>query len=213
MAADEAQLVLDFFARAEAGFYVEVGAGGLSSACATLEAHGWGGVIVEPQPDVAAFMVSARRAQLFAVACASSDEAGEPVSLRVAAPGGTSYVVMVPTRTLDDILAESDAPAPLDLLAIDQNGREIEVLSGFDVAHWQPRLILLRDRIETLLTHRVMRSLGYRLVRRIGGIGWYVPGAAAVRATGTERWRIFREFYLGWPFRRLRNAWRRLRGR
>jgi FkbM family methyltransferase len=224
---EEERLVRDFFGGAETGFFVEVGANHPThgSQSAHLEAMGWTGVLVEPQPDLAAFLVTARRAKVFAVACTSPDQAGQMLPLHVAgplsslsrsgmAPGAIAqYVIMVPTRTLDDILQEAEAPAPIDLLSVDVEGHEIEVLLGFDFAHWQPRLILLEDHVENLQKHRFLKASGYRLVRRAGNNGWYVPESAKVRPDPRERWQIARKYYLGLPFRMARNASRRIRGR
>ena len=81
----------------------------------------------------------ARRA-VFAVACSSPDNAGQSLPLHVdgprsaldrdrMAPGAqAAYVIVVPTRTLDSILEEAEAPAPIDLLSIDVEGHEVEVL-------------------------------------------------------------------------------------
>ena len=79
-------------------------------------------MLVEPLPDVAAFLVTARTAKVFATACVSPDVAGQSLLLRGASPLATinvgqpasappsNYVVTVPTRTLDDILREARPP-------------------------------------------------------------------------------------------------------
>ena len=49
------------------------------------------------------------------------------------APGAElERVIEVPVRTLDDVLAEAQAPAPIDLLSLDVEGHELQVLDGFD---------------------------------------------------------------------------------
>jgi hypothetical protein len=87
------------------------------------------------------------------------------------------------------------------------------VLSGFDFARWQPRLILLEDHVGDLEKHRFLKRSGYRLVRRAGFNGWYVPKKSAVRPALRDRWQIIRKYHLALPFRRLRNLSRRLRGK
>ena len=57
-------------------------------------------------------------------------------------------------RTLDDILEQAEAPMPIDFVSIDVEGHEVEVLSGFDLARWRPRLILVEDHVTNLATHR-----------------------------------------------------------
>jgi FkbM family methyltransferase len=221
----EEELVRKFFADAPSGYFVEVGANHPTQRSQTwhLEQAGWTGVLVEPQPDLAAFLVTARTAQVFPVACSSPEHAGQTLPLHVdgplsslnrgrMAPGSRpDYVIMVPTRTLDSILEEAGAPTPLDFLSIDVEGHEIEVLSGFDFARWRPRLLMLEDHVEDLRKHRFAQAGGYRLVRRVGNNGWYVPADSPVTSTGAERSEIVRKYHLALPFRRLRNASRTMR--
>jgi FkbM family methyltransferase len=222
---EEEQLVREFFGRASSGYFVEVGANHPTVASQTwhLEQSGWTGVLIEPQPDLAAFLATARKAKVFAVACSSPENAGRSLPLHVdgalsalernrMAPGAKAgATIMVPSRTLDDVLDEADAPAPLDLLSIDVEGHEIEVLRGFDFGVWQPRLVMVEDHVGDLRKHRYLKDRGYRLVRRVGNNGWYVPAANPMPISTADRWEIVRKYYLALPFRVLRNASRRFR--
>ncbi|MGB6511295.1 MAG: FkbM family methyltransferase, partial [Xanthobacteraceae bacterium] len=118
----------------------------------------------------------------------------------------------VPVRTLDDILEQAGAPAPIDFVSIDVEGHEVEVLSGFDLARWRPRLVLVEDHVTSLATHRCLTRAGYRLIRRTGPNGWYVPRAEA-HSIGLGWWQIARKYYLALPIRMLRDRKRRLRDR
>ncbi len=222
----EAQHLLDFFGAAGAGSFVEIGVRtpAQGSAPQALEAAGWNGVVVEPRPDVAAFLVTARRARIVAAACVAPDVAGEPLALRIgnplppvgagwrSAPAPASYVIMVPTRTLDGILQEAEWPAPLDLLVLDVHGHELDALLGLDFAHWQPRLIVIADPVTDLQRHRFLKESGYTLIRRHSGCGWYVPEASSA-ASQRERWPILRDYYLLLPLRAGWHALRRLNAR
>jgi len=129
---DEAERLFTFFERSTRGFFAEVRLRSPTDGSRTwpLEAAGWTGALVEPQPDLAAFLVAARKAAVFACACVAPDAAGEPLALRVTSPLAgidvgrpasippSNYTIMVPTRTLDDVLREADAPPPLDFLAL-----------------------------------------------------------------------------------------------
>ena len=221
---EEEQLVRDFFG-GEAGYFVEVGANHPTEGSQTwhLEQNGWTGVLVEPQPDLAAFLTTARKAKVFAMACSSPENAGQSLPLHVdgarsaldrdrMAPGArAAYTIIVPTRTLDSILEEADAPAPIDLLSVDVEGHETEVLSGFDFNRWQPLLILVEDHVGNLRTHRFLKNSGYRLIRRVGNNGWYIPAGERISVSSSDRWRILRKYYLALPFRLLRNASRGVR--
>lgn len=222
----EAALVRDFFGPTR-GYFVEVGANEpeKESQSFHLEREGWTGVLIEPQPDLAEKLRRMRRAQVFEAACSSPDRAGSRMTLYVLGPYSSfdpdlavtglrpEQTIEVPVRTLDDILREAKAPRPLDLLSVDVEGHELEVLRGFDFRYWHPRLILLEDHVTSLDKHRFLTRAGYRLMRRTGLNGWYVPADAAPGLDWVGRWQIVRKYYLGLPFRVLRDARRRLRDR
>jgi FkbM family methyltransferase len=221
---EEQRMVREFFG-ARPGYFVEVGANHATDGSQSyhLELNGWQGILIEPQPQLAKELASVRRAQVFAVACTSPGNAGRRLPFCVAgktsaldrdrmAPGAIpEAMIEVEARTLDDLLGEAGAPQPIDFVSIDVEGHEIEVLQGFDVDRWAPRLILLEDHVGDLHRHRFMKSIGYRLIRRTGYNGWYVPANAAISPGWSDRARIIRKYYLALPFRILRNASRRLR--
>lgn len=222
---DEPPLVLAFFG-GKPGFFVDVGANDPVAESQTwhLEQNGWTGILVEPQPSLTEQLASARRARVFAVAASSRENAGKTLPLFLSGggsaldrgamqPGAATQLetVDVPIRTLDDMLEEANAPMPVDFLSIDVEGHEVEALSGLDFARWQPRLVLLEDHVSDLSKHHFMTSRGYKLVRRTKLNGWYVPADAAVDFGLGERWRLTRKYFLGLPFRMLRNFSRRLR--
>ncbi len=207
------------------GYFVEVGANEPQERSQTwhLEQAGWTGVLIEPQPDLARELKARRSAQVFAVACSSPNNAGQRLPLHVAgplssldragmAPSATpETIIEVPVKTLDGVLAEAGAPEGFDFLSIDVEGHELEVLRGFDIARWLPRLILLEDHVGDLSRHRFLQAAGYRIVRRYENNGWYVPAGSPMFCA--NRWEILRKYYLALPARRLRNFSRRLRGK
>jgi FkbM family methyltransferase len=220
----EVRLVAAFFGDHK-GYFVEVGANDPLELSQTwhLEQAGWTGVLVEPQPDLAVRLRDLRRAKVFEAACSTPENAGRTLPLHVAgplsslnrrhmAPGSMpEKVIGVSVRTLDSILDEAGAPTSFDFLSIDVEGHEIEVLCGFDIVRWRPQLILIEDHVADLSKHRYLRSAGYRIVRRYENNGWYVPVSSAVTCHWSDRWEILRKYYLGLPFRMLRNLSRRLR--
>jgi FkbM family methyltransferase len=204
------------------GYFVEVGANKPEEASQTfaLEQRGWTGVLVEPQPDLADQLRRQRAAKVFAVACTSRRNAGSNMILYLAG-GHSSFdrglnlpeikphgTIDVPTRTLDQVLIEAGAQS-IDFISIDVEGHELDVLDGFDLERWRPRLILVEDLLLHLRLHRRLTRRGYRWLRRTGINNWYVP--ANVRpALGIDgRWQFLNKFYLGTPFRRARTIWRR----
>jgi len=128
------------------------------------------------------------------------------------APGAApEQIIEVPVKTLDSILEDAGARPGFDFLSIDVEGHEIEVLRGFDVTRWRPRLILLEDHVRDLSKHRYLSSHGYRIIRRYENNGWYVARGSMDKASLADRWEILRKYYLALPFRWLRNLSRRLR--
>jgi FkbM family methyltransferase len=220
----EMRLVAAFFGNFK-GYFVEVGANDPHEGSQTwlLEQSGWTGVLIEPQPDLAAELRSRRKAKVFAVACSSPENADRELPLHVAgplssldrrrmAPGAApERVIKVPVRTLDSILTEAATPTNFDFLSIDVEGHEIEVLRGFDIARWRPRLVLLEDHVADLSKHRYLTSIGYRIIRRYENNGWYVPCESPFIRQWADRWEILRKYYLALPFRMLRNLSRRVR--
>jgi hypothetical protein len=114
----------------------------------------------------------------------------------------------VPTRTLDQILIDAGAQN-IDFISIDVEGHELEVLDGFDLKRWRPRLILIEDLLLHLRLHRYLMRRGYRWLRRTGINNWYVPANKLPTLGLDGRWQFVKKFYLGTPFRRMRFAWRR----
>jgi len=222
----EDRLKAEFFARSQVGYFVEVGANEPQWGSQTwqFEQAGWTGVLVEPQPDLAERLRRMRRAHVVAAACSSPANAGTRLKLHLSGPHSSlnrdlvaagavaTGAIDVPARTLDDILEEANAPTPIDFMSIDVEGHEIEVLRGFDLARWRPRLLLIEDHVANLATHRYLTRADYRLIRRTGLNGWYVPRAAAPHV-GFGWWQIARKYYFALPLRMLRNRKRRLRQR
>jgi len=221
----ENELKEAFFAHARFGYFVEVGANAPCDLSQTrhLEQLGWHGVLVEPQPELAAALRRQRLAKVYATACGSPQQAGRMMLLHLAgihssldpylnistiSPQGA---IEVPVMTLDEILLDAGAPSPIDLLSVDVEGLEIEVLKGLDLNRWRPRLILVEDLAMNLRLHRYLRSHGYKWMRRTGLNSWYVPRNAPIAVALMGRWQFVRKHYLGLPFRHLREASRRLR--
>lgn len=219
----EDALKADFFGALHDGYFVEVGANEPRRASQTweLEQRGWRGVLVEPQPDLAERLSRERRAQVVAAACSSPENDGRKMTLQLAGPHSSMGEVVpgatkvgrieVPTLTLDAILHQAGAPAPIDFVSIDVEGHELDVLRGFDLARWRPRLILIEDHLAQLAAHRHLTRADYRLIRRTGFNSWYVPEAAAP-PLGRGRFELARKLYLSLPFRVMRNWKRRLLG-
>jgi FkbM family methyltransferase len=224
-AEQERKLIHEFFAGAHKPFFVDVGAADpeVGSQTWDLEQVGWSGIIIEPRPDMAQKLRCNRRATVYEMACSSPRNAGRSMTLHLR--GGYSSLndrmmiagltpqgtVSVRANTLDAILAEAKSPRPIDFVSIDVEGHESEVLDGFDLAYWRPRLLLIEDHVLDFRLHRLLKSRGYKWVRRTGLNAWYVPSDSRMRV-GLIGWlQFFRKYYLSMPARRVRDTVRHFR--
>lgn len=142
------------------GYFAEVGAfDGMHYGCTWgLAEAGWRGVYVEAHPDFARQCIKVHKTHpkidTYACACGASD--GE-VTLTVYGACSTTVLskwnkewgmneqtekIVVPMRTLDSILKESEIDF-LDLLVVDVEEAEIEVLKGFSVGKYRPKMAII----------------------------------------------------------------------
>ena len=198
------------------GFFVEVGANDPVelSQTRTLEMAGWQGILVEPLPQQADRLRAQRSARVFEYACCSPANAGKTASLFVAGiysslksdlptPGvEPTATILVETRALDQILIEAGAPAPIDFVSIDVEGLELDVLDGFSLEKWQPKLLVVEDRAIDFALHRYISKRGYRLIKRFALNNWYVPAESPAKVSLLGKLQFFRKYYLGMPLRR-----------
>lgn len=216
---DEQALVQQFF-DGLTGIFVDVGANDpvLNSQTYRLERVGWTGILIEPIPECAARLRAERTAKVF-------EGAGGPwehvmnlhvdgvysslLGAKVAAPVRT---IQVRVRRLDDIIKDAGFDH-VDFVSIDVEGFELDVLRGFALEHWRPKLLLVEDHVGTLSLHRHLADRGYKLVRRTGVNAWYVPRESRFPLNLRGRWQLFRKYILGLPFRQLRNLLRAHRRR
>lgn len=197
-------LLWQFFEQKPTGFFVDVGAfdGVYLSNSLSFEQQGWRGLCLEPLPESYQWCAHNRQATTLQVACVGDanqsettfyreplgtlsglqrDEQREADVTRRLAKHGLTFkgfeAITVPTRTLTALLDEHlPANVPLDFVSIDVEGTELDVLAGFDLKRYQPRVIVIeandaamRDAISAAL-----RPYGYRLGRRVQQNFFYV---------------------------------------
>ena len=212
----EDRALWDFFRGQSGGVCVEVGGfdGETFSNTLTFEEQGWRAIIVEPMPHFAP-KIQARRPGATLFACAAEAAPGETKLViahgaealstttaksdhleRIRKLGGRTEEVIVPVRTLDDMLAEAGV-AKIDFITIDVEGGELAVLQGFDLARWQPRIVILEnnDSKRCGALQDAMLQRGYHWFTSTSCNEWYVPRSETAIVT---------------PLRRLKNRLRRL---
>lgn len=171
------------------GFYIEAGAfdGEHFSVSYAFDAMGWDGLLVEPLPEKAAACRRARpEARVVHAALGRAGSAGTTTLRTTADPldGMFSYTgahrpmlgqgvdnasaVEVPLTSLNALLDShpGGAPARVDLAVIDVEGTELDVLDGFDLKRWRPRVLIVEDNTrgqDNELT-AYMKGMPYQLV-------------------------------------------------
>ena len=218
---DEIRLLREFFG-SQPGTFVDVGANDpvVGSQTHALERAGWEGVLVEPLPHFAERLRAERSAQVFQFACGPSSRHGEHASFYVAGPYSSlrreamvpeaevQSVIDVEIRALDSII-EAACLTHVDFISIDVEGFEVDVLQGFAIPRWRPKLILIEDHVTGLRKHRYLAAQGYKLVRRTGVNAWYVPRRTRFPLGPWGRWQLFRKYVLGLGPRKIRSLLRR----
>jgi FkbM family methyltransferase len=146
------------------GYFIEVGAyDGLTlSVSAVFEAVGWKGLLVEPMPGPfercrrqrpASRVVQAalsRRGSVgmtdFAVATGGDHadmRSGIAIPGQATAPDAAS-LTRVPVSTMDEVLAGAP-PEGIDFVVLDVEGHEADLLDGFDLRRFRPRVLVIED--------------------------------------------------------------------
>ena len=210
----EKQLVQAFFGKRK-GFYVDVGANDpvLDSQSQHLEALGWTGLLIEPDPDCCELLRKTRAGTVVEMACSSPQNAGKQLLLNRAGPHSTleerpialgAVVRSTVSVQCDTILRGHAAPKQFDLLSIDIEGHELVALSGFSFSVWRPQLVLIEDHVTHLQKHQLMQRSGYQLLMRTGLNSWYVPEELSYTRSLTARFEYVRKYYIGLPLRKFR---------
>lgn len=208
------------------GVFVEVGAHAPVEGSQTwaLEQAGWTGLLVEPLREYAALLRAERRAIVEEVACGPPELDGSRAPFKVADYASTladafinprvtaSEVRMVPIASLDTLLARH-AMSKVDFLSLDVEGTEVSVLRGFSIERFRPGLIVIEDWVGDLTRHSYLTSHGYKVIRRCGHDGWYVPKEVPFALSQWGRFQLFAKYRLLTPFRAGRYALRRARYR
>jgi FkbM family methyltransferase len=164
-------LIWDAFNGQLDGFFIEVGAfdGYGYSVTYPLEAAGWKGLLIEGIPERAEQCAKRRPHSRTVHAACTAPGAPAELTFKVVSDqygGMLSYVagnhdhhklmtgqgrqirdVKVPTTTMNTLLEghPGGPPSKIDVASIDVESHEIELLKGFDLWKWKPRLLLIED--------------------------------------------------------------------
>ena len=217
----ENSIVREFFENKKNGCFVEVGANEPThhgSQTWHLEKNlNWGGVLVEPIPQLAEKCRQERpNTKVFECACVAADK-DQQISFYIPLESEQNEVlfersaigkniddgdflqheeITVHARSLNSILQEANTNS-IDLLSIDVEGAELEVLEGLDLGKYKPSLILLEDKHLYLTKHLYLKRKGYSLVKRTRQNCWYVPrDSKRPPQSMFEKIRLFKRMYI-----------------
>ena len=150
---------------------VGVGDGKLFSNTYLLEQSGWTGILVEPNRSFHKKIMQNRTAHLFRAAASAQNGT---MNFFAATVGELSYSeantndgldrkgserYQVKMCSLNEML-EISKIEELDFLSIDVEGHELQVLSGFDVTRFNPKIAVIETNYEALKTQQVSGFFG-----------------------------------------------------
>jgi len=210
----ESDLIFEYLSGIKGGIFVEVGANDPVDGSQTLrlENIGWSGLLVEPLSEHAEDLRRLRKAHVEEVACGPRSQHETIMRFKVAGVASTlaeefinHRVVEEETRevrvvTLNSLL-EKHGIDKIDLLSLDVEGYELEVLDGLSLDRYKPRFILIEDRVRDLTRHDYLVSKGYKVVRRSGANGWYVPAETSFPVSLFGRMQLLWKYRIEQPFR------------
>jgi FkbM family methyltransferase len=175
------------------GVCLEVGAfdGVTGSATLAFEQRGWETILVEPVSSLAAKIRSHRRGKLFEVAAGPVDGTAvlkvarndKAISTVANSKDQQQFYALrreswdeieVIQRTLDSILSEAGV-SKVDFATIDVEGFELEVLRGWSLARWRPRILIVEDNSRglDLAVPNYLSAQGYTCFHHKGVNDWY----------------------------------------
>jgi len=184
----------NYFDRKREGYFIEIGAyDGISlSNTFAFENIGWKGLLIEANPDVAeqcrknrpggrvihAAVGAPGHGNSIIFHAVSGEQGDEMLSFinpgsadltRFQSEGKTIRQIKVPLRTMDSILEEV-RPKEIDFVTIDVEGGEMDVLKGFDLARFEPNVVVLENNTgnSDYPVLRYMTQQGYRRFHTLG---------------------------------------------
>lgn len=182
------------------GFFVEAGANDgvrQSNTYYFEKFRGWTGLLIEPEPELAAECRRNRRVPV--IEAALTDVAAPTATVELHCAGLMSVIdgalatpeateahvrmglavqrlkttrrIQVPARTLSSILAEARIHREIDLLSLDVEGAEPAALRGIDFARYSPRFICVEARDVAVIASCLEPR--YRLLEVLVNLGTY----------------------------------------
>jgi hypothetical protein len=184
------------------GYAIEVGgADGINgSPTKCLEDRGWKTLLVEANKDL---VVEAKKHRPYVFHCAAGDVCEDGVEMTIYTLNGGNQTAcsglvpdkklveqhqhlitdtkteLVNKRSLNVLIYEwekllGEEIPNIDFLSIDTEGTELDVMKGFNVKKYQPKIIALENNFEDMYYRKMMYNLGYIYYERIGVNDYYI---------------------------------------
>jgi FkbM family methyltransferase len=170
-----------FFGDQSTGFFIDIGAHDpvVGSVTHHFALSGWRGINIEPLPAFFQRLVDARPNDINLNVAVSDDFGTLDLIVDHTEPGLSTMTqeladgyaraghklerIQVRTRPLADIVREHCAGRIVDFLKIDAEGHELEILRGFDLSAWRPRVILIEAGYKPEAWASILESADYVL--------------------------------------------------
>ncbi len=189
--------IREFFPDLNTGICVDVGMGHPNGGSNTFhfERSGWQCLCVEPN-EMYCQMAQGVRAHVEKFACGAEDVDGLDFKIFTLPDMNQSAIsslkpddrlivshaqlirgittVKVNVRKLDTLLALHPWIDHIDFISIDTEDTELDVLKGFDIARWQPKLMVIENNHDEPFLADYLRPFGYGRVRRVGVNDFFV---------------------------------------
>ena len=78
-----------------------------------------------------------------------------------------TYKISVELKTLDTILGEVNLFNYIDYVSIDTEGTELDVLKGFDLVKWKPKVLLIENNYKDMEIEEYLKQFGYKKTLRV----------------------------------------------
>ncbi len=173
----------EVFNEKRGGYFLDLGAHDgifISNTYLLERRYRWTGICVEANPDSFRRLKQNRRA-IRVHACLDSAQGFVNFAKRDVMGGiiaadtdnkgldeKEGEVIQIPTRTLENVLIENNAPTEIDYLSIDVEGAEERVLGNFNFKKYRFKCITIERPTELL--RRTIKENGFILVKEIPGL-------------------------------------------
>ena len=108
----------------------------------------------------------------------------------------TTEDIKVSTRTLDYCIENYYKYDKIDFLDIDTEGTELDVLKGFDINRWQPKLIVVENNYNDNIVEDYLRMFQYIKDKRVGVNDYYIKHKKKKFLIGPKLGDFFHSLYV-----------------